>query len=762
MGVEGKSGVLRMSNAVSTGACADLVSSVGWLLASKIQRTPAILDHMSPIQNHYRYSRYSHGSRRGRPPWKRTLRAVFSMGFFANALLSILILAVAGFIGFGLLFVFIGRNLPDPNALQDRSVAQSTKIYDRTGEHLLYEIHGDQNRTLVPLSDIPPQVVKAFLSAEDDDFYAHSGIDVRGIVRAMLANTLSGSKSQGASTLTQQLVKNAILSPEKTYTRKLKEIILSLKIEQRYSKDEILQLYFNEIPFGSTNYGIESAAQSYFGKPASKLTLAEGATLAAMVKAPTRYLNNPDQLAFRRDRILDAMVEDGFIDRETATRVLDEPLNIKPPATEIKAPHFTIYVKQYLEENYSPYFLKEKGLKVYTSLDWDLQTLAEKFVKEGVVRNKNYNANNAALTAINPRSGEVLALVGSADYFEEPFPEGCSPGLDCQFEPSVNIALYGQGRQPGSAFKPFAYALAFKKGLSPETWAWDVKTEFNPDCPSLADQEKDQYGLDCYHPKNYDEKFRGQITLRNALAQSVNVPSVKVLYLAGLDETIALVKDMGITTLNNPSSWYGLSLVLGGGEVKLLDMVSAYGVFAADGLKTPPVFVLRIEDSQGNVIEENKKTQKRILEPQVARLINDVLSDNEARSPLFGPYSSLYFPGYKVAAKTGTTQNYKDAWTIGYTNSIAAGVWAGNNDGTVIKEKPGVALAAPIWHKFMEKALEKYPPQEFTKPEITPAEKPTEPHSLLYYFKEKPNLDPQFQNWEEAIRLWLSQDLIGT
>ena len=663
------------------------------------------------------------------------------------------------------LFFYYAKDLPRPEIFTEKPFTLPTNIYDREGKALLYQIFNEEKRSLISLDQMPDYLKKAAIAAEDSNFYSHFGLDFRGILRAVIKNIRSREPIFGGSTISQQLIRSSLLSREKTVSRKIKEIILTLELERRYSKDQILEFYLNQVPFGSNAYGVEAAAQTYFKKPALELSLAQAVLLVSLIKAPSYlspYGDHRDDLLARKDYILGKMASGGHIPKEEAETAKAELLEFAEIRHEIKAPHFTIYVKQYLEENYSPYFLKEKGLKVYTSLDWDLQTLAEKFVKEGVVRNKNYNANNAALTAINPRSGEVLALVGSADYFEEPFPEGCSPGLDCQFEPSVNIALYGQGRQPGSAFKPFAYALAFKKGLSPETWAWDVKTEFNPDCPSLADQEKDQYGLDCYHPKNYDEKFRGQITLRNALAQSVNVPSVKVLYLAGLDETIALVKDMGITTLNNPSSWYGLSLVLGGGEVKLLDMVSAYGVFAADGLKTPPVFVLRIEDSQGNVIEENKKTQKRILEPQVARLINDVLSDNEARSPLFGPYSSLYFPGYKVAAKTGTTQNYKDAWTIGYTNSIAAGVWAGNNDGTVIKEKPGVALAAPIWHKFMEKALEKYPPQEFTKPEITPAEKPTEPHSLLYYFKEKPNLDPQFQNWEEAIRLWLSQDLIGT
>lgn len=665
------------------------------------------------------------------------------------------------------LFFYYAKDLPRPEIFTEKSFVLPTGIYDREGKVLLYQIFDEEKRTLVSSDKMPDYLKNAAIATEDSNFYSHFGIDFKGIFRAVIKDVLLGRATFGGSTISQQLVRSSLLSQEKTVARKIKEVILTLELERRYSKDQILEFYLNQVPFGSNAYGVEAAAQTYFKKPASELSLAQAAILVSLIKAPSYlspYGGHKPELLARKDYILDKMANDGYISRDEADAAKAEVSEFAEIRHDIKAPHFVLYIKQYLEENYSPYFLREKGLKVYTSLDWELQELAEKSIKDGVARNKAYNANNAALTAIDPKTGEVLALVGSADYFGNLFPDGCEPGLNCQFEPSVNIALFGKGRQPGSAFKPFAYALAFQNGLGPETWIWDVKTEFNPDCPSSADAEKDQYGLECYHPKNYDEKFRGQTTLRSALAQSVNVPAVKVLYLAGLENTINLAKQMGITTLNNPPSWYGLSLVLGGGEVKLLDMVSAYSVFATEGLQTPPVFILKVEDSDGNVIEENKKSQKRVLAVQTARLMNDVLSDNEARSPLFGPYSSLYFPDYRVAAKTGTTQNYKDAWTIGYTNSLAAGVWAGNNDGTVIDEKPGVALAAPIWHKFMEKALKKYPPAEFQKPEpgteLYPAEiKPLEPHSLIYYLKEKPDFDPQYQNWEEAIRLWLAQNI---
>ena len=523
-------------------------------------------------------------------------------------------------------------------------------------------------------------------------------------------------------------------------------------------------------------YGVGAASQTYFSKDVSELSLAQSAILASLIQGPSRlspYGGDKEALFIRKDYVLDRMVEENYISQEQAHEAKEEVLEFAEIRHPIKAPHFVLYVKKYLEEKYSNYFLKEKGLRVYTTLDWELQEEAEKIVKEGVRANQGYNAHNASLVAIDPQTGEILTMVGSADWkVTESYPEGCSDSEEgCLFDPKFNIATLGE-RQPGSAFKPFAYAQALKKGFSPETVLWDVKTEFNPNCASTATEEKDEYDLDCYHPMNYMEVFRGPVSFRDALSQSINLPSVKVLYLAGLKDTIDLATSLGITTLDRGLSWYGLSLVLGGGEVKLLDMVSAYGVFATRGLKVSPVAILRIEDSEGNITEENKKSQKRVLEAGVADLINDILSDNEARAPLFGLWSPLYVPGHHVAAKTGTTQEYKDAWTIGYTSSIAVGVWAGNNNNTPADEKPGVVLAGPMWNRFMKKALEIYPEEEFHKPEPKEADisilngevNMEEPHSILHYIDknnplgeppEDPEHDSQYLNWEDGIRFWL-------
>ena len=661
------------------------------------------------------------------------------------------------------LFLYYSKDLPRPEIFSERPFVLPTKIYDREGETLLYQIYGEEKRTMVSLDQVSDYLKQAVLVAEDVNFYHHFGLDFKGIFRAILKNLKSGKPIYGGSTISQQLIRSSSLTLEKTLQRKIREIILTIELERRWPKDQILEWYLNQVPFGANAYGVEEAAQTYFKKPAADLTLEESALLASLIRAPSYlspYGEHQQELLARKDYIIERMNKAGYISQEEAKIAKAEPVEFSMIPNPIKAPHFAIYIRNYLEEKYSDYFLQEKGLKVYTTLDWELQEWAEKVVKEGVERNKDYNAHNATLVAINPKNGEVLAMVGSANWYAtSSYPEGCSasPDLNCQFDPKVNVAMYGQGQQPGSAFKPFAYSIAFKKGFGPENILWDVKTEFNPDCTSTALQKKDQFGLDCYHPKNYDEKFRGQVTFREALAQSINLPSVKVLYLAGLKDTIDLAKKMGITTLDKPAHWYGLPLVLGGVEVKLLDMVSAYSVFATEGLKTSPVFILRIEDSEGSIIEENKKTQKRVLGTQIARLINDILSDNKARAPLFGWHSSLYFPDQPVAVKTGTTQDYRDAWTVGYTSSIVAGVWAGNNDNSSTGEKPGLVLAAPIWHQFMEKALELYPGQDFTEPELTEAKElpPEEPHSILDYIREKPELDPQYQNWEEAIKFWL-------
>lgn len=667
---------------------------------------------------------------------------------------------------FAFVFIYYAKDLPRPEVFTEKSFILPTKIYDREGKVLLYQIYGEEKRTIITLDQVSESLKQAILATEDANFYHHFGLDPKGILRSVLNNFKIGRFFYASgSTISQQLIRSTFLTLEKTVQRKVKEIILTLELERRYSKDQILEFYLNQVPFGSNAYGVEAASQTFFEKPASEVSFEEAAILAALIQAPSRlspYGENKANLLIRKNYVLDRMASVGYISQETAEKAKEKVLKFAETRYPIKAPHFVIYVKRYLEEKYSDYFLKEKGLKVYTTLNWELQEFAETAVREGVKMNQAHEAFNASLVAIDPKTGEILAMVGSADYFGDPYPEGCSPGINCLFEAKVNVAIYGEGRQPGSAFKPFVYAQAFRKGFTPDTVLWDVKTEFNPDCDEGANQEKDEYELDCYHPKNYDENFRGPVTFRQALAQSINLPSVKVLYLAGLKDVLNFAKSLGITTLDKPQSFYGLSLALGGGEAKLLDLVSAYGVFASGGLIVPPLSILKIEDFEGNLIEENKKTQKRVLEARVANWINDILSDNEARAPMFGNRSLLYLQDYDVAAKTGTTQEFKDAWIIGYAPNLVAGVWVGNNDGTPPKEEPGVVLAGPIWHLFMKKSLELYPKEKFNPPLPVLTEKPVlkeevdweNPHSILYYIDKK--LDPQYQNWEEGIKLWLA------
>jgi 1A family penicillin-binding protein len=621
------------------------------------------------------------------------------------------------FLIFCLLFIFVyyAKDLPRPEKFAERQLTQSTKLYDRSGEVLLYEIYGEEKRTVVPLEKIPEYVRMAVIVAEDANFYHHFGIDLKAIVRSTLINFKIMKPIYGGSTIPQQLIRSTFFSSEKTAERKTREIVLALELDRRYPKNQILEWYLNQVPFGQNAYGIEAASQTYFKKSVSEISLEEAAALAALIQAPSRlspYGENKDELLAEKDDILEQMAAKGIFTPGEIEEAKKEEINFVEKRIQIRAPYFTLWVKQQLEAKYGEDFLREKGLKVYTSLDWGAQEIAEEAVKNGIERNKNYNAHNAALVSIEPRTGEIIAMtVGTGDYYAPPSPEGCTPGKNCLFDPKFNVVISGL-RQPGSAFKPFVYTTAFKKGYDDKTTVIDEETNFGV------------WGGEEYIPQNYDEKFRGEVTLREALAQSINVPSVKVLlnfadspesFKSGEDpDSIKTAKALGITTLNPP---YGPSIVLGGWEVKLLEMVSAYGVFATDGLKVEPISILKIEDSSGNIIEENKKTQKRVLDRNPARLINDILSDNEARAPLFGWHSALYFDDYQVAAKTGTTQDYRDAWTIGYTPSLVAGVWSGNSDNSPTGKKPGAMLSAPIFHEFMEKVLPTFPKENFEKPE---------------------------------------------
>lgn len=701
-----------------------------------------------PRQKHYRKVY------RKRKRWPGLFLKIFGL-----ILLAIFLLGVG-------LFIYYIKDLPRPEKFTEGTIPQSTKIYDRTGEVLLYEISGEEKRTLVSLNEIPNYLKWAVIVAEDASFYQHQGLDFKAIGRAVLYDLKLGKFIQGGSTISQQLIRSYFLTRKKTLERKTREIILTLELERRYQKDQILEWYLNLIPMGGNLYGVEAASQTFFQKNISDISLAEAVTLASVIRAPSYlspYEPHLDELLARKNYILERMEKAGYITEKEKLEAKEEDVKFYPNINIIRAPHFVMYVNQYLEQKYRKDFLERAGLKVYTTLDWDLQEKAEIIVKDGVENIKGYNAYNGALVALNPKTGEILVMVGSKDWYGES--ESCSEN-GCKFDPKTNAAL--ALRQPGSAFKPFVYARAFEKGFTPNSIIWDTKTEFNVYCSPDATQIYGKYNSKCYHPKNYDGRFLGPINFRVALAQSRNVPSVKVLYLAGKDETLKLAEEFGITTLKDKEK-YGLSLVLGGGEVKLLEMVQAYGVFAQDGLKIPLNFIQKIEDPGGNIIEEIKREGIKIIPSQIARQINDILSDNDARAPMFGWNSPLYLKDYKVAAKTGTTQDYRDAWAIGYTPTLVVGVWVGNNNNTPMT-KPGVTLAGPIWRSLIDEALKKFEKEEFKTPQDVLTGKPIldgilpGPHCVLHFVnKNNPpeeghsQADAQYPNWEYGVNNYLQR-----
>lgn len=688
------------------------------------------------------------------------------------------------------LFALASRNLPSPSSLTERKISQTTKIYDRTGEHLLYEIAGNENRTLKQFQSgfcepndpklsldpkgIPLYAVQATIAAEDRKFCEHGGFDVKGLARAVFLNLIG--QRVGGSTLTQQLVKNAILSNEKTYTRKIKELILSIGLEQKYSKDEILQIYFNEIPYGSSYYGIEAASQNFFGKSVNELSVAEAATLAALPKAPTTYLNNPDMLQARRDYILGEMQKLGFIDKSVVDSAKAEDTAVNLRLSNITAPHFVMDVKADLEETYGRRHVEEGGLRVITTLDFELQKIAEEEVKNGVeARAEQYGFTNASLVAQDPKNGQILALVGSKDFFDK--------SIDGQ----VNVAT--RLRQPGSSFKPIVFAKAFEQGYTPNTVLWDVTTNFPTD-------------VGVYTPHNYDLKERGPIMMRDALQMSLNIPAVKTVYLVGVGNALDFATSLGYNSFSNHAN-FGLSIVLGGGEVRLIDHVNAYATFANEGKLNEQVSILRVEDANGSVLSEWKqKDAKQVVNENTARMISNVLSDNNARIPVFGAKSSLQLGDRPVAAKSGTTNDYHDAWLMGYTPSIAAGVWVGNNNNKAMKNRAdGSIVAGPIWNAFMKRAHEKIPNTAFPTPDIHPTGKPVLDgslgaqtliidrasqklateftpdsfketrvyggyHEILHFVlplepqgpaPEKPENDPHYTAWETGVQTWLQK-----
>ncbi|HEY4500074.1 MAG TPA: transglycosylase domain-containing protein [Candidatus Paceibacterota bacterium] len=697
-----------------------------------------------------------------------------------------LVVGVSGLFYLALLI----NDLPKPEQFEQRKVNQSTKIYDRTGKVLLYEIHGEEKRTIIPFEEIPDYVKQATIAIEDGNFYNHPAFDWRSILRALFKDFISGQYSQGGSTITQQLAKKAFLSDEKTATRKIKELFVAIELEKRYTKDQILNLYLNQIPYGGNAYGIEAASQTFFRKKSGDLTLAEAATLVSLPNAPSYYSpwgNHLDELLARKDSVLQQMFTAGYIDKEELERAQRAKLEFAPKATGIKAPHFVLAVQEYLNSKYGEDFVESSGLNVITTLDWNLQQIAEKAVLEGAARNTDlYKGHNAALVAQDATNGQIVALVGSKDYFAPVEPKDCAPGKNCHFEGNFNVAIQGL-RQPGSAMKPFAYYTAFYKGYSPDSMVFDLPTEFaanNPSCPLQVDftNENDE----CFHPHNFDGYFRGPVNLRNALAQSINIPAVKTLYLAGIDDTLETAKDFGITTLTERSR-YGLSLVLGGGEIKLLELVGAYSVFAQDGVRRQQTFIISITNSRGETLESYRDNSQEVADKQSVRLVNDVLMDIKARSSLFVNSLPLtLFPNQEVALKTGTTNDYHDAWTIGYTPQFVVGVWAGNNDNIAMQQQGSSLLAAlPMWSNFMKEALKDKPLSTFSKPDpITPDKAMLRGdyvvkykignivyphiHDILFYVNKEtpleerpqnPEKDSQFKNWEEPVIRWAEQNI---
>ena len=670
-----------------------------------------------------------------------------------------------GFIGAGGLLLAVATTpVPSISSFANRQINQSTKIYDRTGQVLLYDYNRDSRRDVVPLADISPNAINATIAIEDSSFYEHGGIRITSIIRAMLADAFGASLSQGGSTITQQVVKNTLLTNEKSVIRKVHELILAIKLEENYSKDQILETYLNSIPYGGTLYGIEAASEAYFGIPAKDLSIAQAAYLAAMIQAPSYYSptgKNRAALDTRKDLVLERMHTLGFIDDATYASAKAAQVSFSPASqTSIIAPHFVFYILNQLEQTYGANALVS-GLKVTTTLDADLETHAEAIVNTYALQNeKDFRASNAALVAIDPSTGQILAMVGSRDFFDT--------AIDGQYNAALAL------RQPGSTMKPFIYSLALEKGYTRDTVVFDVPTQFSTSCqPSDTMNNKPP----CYAPTDFDGKFRGPMTFETALAQSINIPAIKALYLVGVANAVDLAKSFGLTTLGDPNQ-YGLTLVLGGGEVRLLDLTGAYAAFANDGVKNTPTSILEVDDAQGNILSAYTPQPAQVLPTNIARDMSAMLSDAPARVPEYPLNSPLSFPGYDVAVKTGTTDDTRDAWVVGYTPSIALGVWAGNNDNSPMVKSIAGFIAAPMWHEAMAYALSKYPKTYFGEPDVIPASVPPMlrgdwqipdannaivPHSLLYWTDKNdpqgaapvnPARDPQFNYWEYGVSAW--------
>lgn len=631
------------------------------------------------------------------PFYLNKIKSFFDKRISAKAKVSATILGISTALVLYTFFILTAAyQLPSPKRLASSQAPITTEIYDRNGK-LLYRLYEGTNRALTELNELPQYLIKATLSAEDKNFYAHNGIDLWAIARAIQHNYQNGKGGngalEGASTITQQLIKNSLLTPEKTYTRKIKEVILALWADATYTKDEILAMYLNNAPYGGPHLGVKAASQAYFGKEPKDLSLAESAFLAGLPASPTQFSpfgTHPELGIERKKQVLRRMVEDKYISQDEAQAASEEKLNFKESSEDILAPHFVFYIKDYLSQKYGQGIVSQGGLKIYTTLDLGLQQEVEKIVKREVENLASLNVKNGAAMVLDAKTGQILAMVGSKDYKERE---------------SGNFNVTLSLRQPGSSIKPITYATAFKKGYSPGNTILDAPVTF-----------RDQWG-NSYSPLNYDGKFRGPISLRTALASSLNTPAVRLLGSIGISDMIQTAKDLGITSFND-SSRFGLSLTLGGGDVRMIEMMGVYGTFSQMGVLRKPTGILKVMDSKGNILEEYEDKGNQALQPEVAYLINHILADNNARSLAFGPNSLLNIPPNVVSVKTGTSDNKRDNLCFGYTDEFVVGVWVGNSDNQPMNQAltSGITGAAPIWNKIMKGILAKHPSKGFSKP----------------------------------------------
>jgi len=687
--------------------------------------------------------------------------------------------ALFGLIGliiltFGVFFWF-SRDLPEPGKLVEAQAENSTRIYDRN-DVPLYSVYEDVNRTYVKLDKIPKNLQNATIAVEDKNFYKNDGFSVTGYARGLIIDPIFRRRISGGSTITQQLVKNVLLTSERSLPRKIKELVLAIQVGKRYSKEEILEMYLNDVPYGGTAIGVEAASENYFGKKVTDLNLAQSAFLAGLPQSPSAYSPYSGNKYYidRSAVVLKAMREQGYITKDQEKKSLDEIKKMKfekQNSVSMKAPHFVIYVKQLLAAQFGESAVETGGLQVKTTLDYEIQEDAEKIVKDHIEKLKGYKVGNGAAMVTDPKTGEVLAMVGSKDYF------------DVDSDGNFNVAI--ANRQPGSSLKPVVYATAFEKGYSPATMLMDVATDFPNGSGGM------------YNPVNYDGKFRGPVQVRFALGNSLNIPAVKMLAKVGIEDVMEKGYEMGLENwqpTNSNMQNVGLSLVLGGREVSLMDEMTAYGVFANKGVKMDPITILEVKDNNGKVLFKTKKKEgQKVLSEEISFLISHILLDNVARSDAFGPNSLLNVAGKTVAVKTGTTDQKRDNWTIGYTPSYVVGVWVGNNDNSPMNPAiaSGVTGASPIWHDIMARVLKDKKDEAFAVPKNVvavqvdtvgggmPTEgratrseyfvKGTEPTSesqiikkkdgnVFYWIRELDPVSTDGKNlWQEGIDKWIEQ-----